>query len=752
MNFINEHLVIKKFSDNILTAVKKSPVTIIKGPTGCGKSTFVPKLIYDSTEKQTRIALIQPRRIAVLGLYKTISSYIKYCGYKMRFDHKMVPKGHRNKFIRVLTDGMLINEILNQNIYYDYIIIDEVHERSIRTDIILGIIKNIQKKTKFKLILMSATIDTSILQNYFNAEVVNIYGKKFKSQVLYEDEPISNYIFECFQKIKIILMEQNAYKKKLEQISKELEPSKIDKKVNQSSDNDIGTSSTDEDDTSQDFFEKKSNEKICVDKNKNSEISKKLDIIDNIKKFKDQGNNNRARKFYKKYENSSKKSKITSSNNNNNNIDHITRKSIFDGEIDLNGDILVFLPGEEDIHELFKLIRKLPEALPFKLFASSQNINYSEIFGKNQSKLTRIFLSTNICETSLTLPGVKFVIDTGLKKEKIVRSGVNYLIQTEVHKENADQRMGRCSRVSDGICFRLFTKEKYKNLHKSSPEIENADMNYVFLAILGMNLNPLDFDFVSQPNFDNAKLALHFLKKIGCLEIKTKKINEIEENLEIIDVKKNDKSGSSASNTAKKLNSFEEINLFAIYITEYGRKILKNPLDVNLSHFYEICKSYNIGTYGAILISFISIENYNFVDNQDGKTSDIVYLLKNFIDFHNADDLKEHALMKKLNFTGYLRAHQIYKQLIGHKEKNTRQNLELDECDADKLEKCFSKAFTHNIAQRQTDGSYKCSKTSEIVHIHPSSFLFRKREKKVVFVDVFCTSKMYTRIVNKFYP
>lgn len=162
MSVYGYDLLIEEYKDEILRIVERSKACMIKGPTGCGKSTYIPYLLSSSS---ARIAIVEPRRIAVTSLYNTLSCAMKDVGYKMRFNKKIT----RETRTIIYTDGSFLNEIGENG--FDYIIIDEVHERSIRTDIILGILKSSMKRMKSKIILMSATVDTDKISRYFNADV-----------------------------------------------------------------------------------------------------------------------------------------------------------------------------------------------------------------------------------------------------------------------------------------------------------------------------------------------------------------------------------------------------------------------------------------------------------------------------------------------------------------------------------------------------------------------------------------------------
>ncbi|KAF7684781.1 ATP-dependent RNA helicase dhx8 [Astathelohania contejeani] len=598
-------LAIENYKEKIISTIKKNKFTIISGPTGCGKSTLIPKYLYEL--KSPRIAIIEPRRIAVKALFTYLSRDIPNIGYKMRFDSYVT----KETTVTVMTDGVFLNELLacrrREKLYlpYDYVIIDEVHERNIRTDIILGVFKANGFHLPFKVILMSATMQTEKLKSYFNASLFIIKGRQYKCIIKYEDRPVSDYITESYIKIKRILREQNNIQGKLQK------------------------------------------------------------------------------------------------------------------------DILVFLTGEEDINELYELLKRLPQVQPYKIYAALSDIQQKMIF--SPTHLTKVILATNICEASLTIPGIKYVIDCGLYKTKI-HSGINFLGIRPISKESADQRAGRCNRLGDGICYRLYTNTEYQMLGGAVPEIVKTDLSYLILFFSYFKIDIFTFEFLDYPKKDNAMKALKYLYRLGCIKITS-----------------------------------------VLEITDYGKVLLNNPLEINLSHFFEQCKKHNLRNAGAMAISLISQENYNFLEsinslnkeniensqcddfqdvlnneeyNKNIKISDVEYLRELMEKFLHCKDEEKFCEKLNISYKGMRQAKMISKQLMDIENVNE---------DINRFEEVFSKSFEHNISQRQENGSYKHLSSGIEVWIHPTSKFFKRKDKFIVFVDAFCSTKKYARIVGKYY-
>ncbi|KAL6122716.1 Dhx33 [Nucleospora cyclopteri] len=558
-------LEIVKYKDKLINIFEKHRNIIIKGPTGCGKSTYVPLLLKDKN-----VAIIEPRRIAVTSLYAILKKNIPNIGYKMRFN-KVNPKQDGPKTM-IFTDGAFLADM---DMDYDYIIIDEVHERSVRNDILLMLLK---LNYKNKLIMMSATLDTTKLCSYFKAFVFNIRTKTFPLCLKYLSKPTNDYIIESYLTVKKIIKE------------------------------------TDDD----------------------------------------------------------------------------SRK-----------DILIFLPGVDCINDLAKLIKKIPTVKVYKIYSAMADIDQSKIF--ENCLMRKVILSTNISETSLTIPTVKYVIDTGLVKTKIFK-GINFLGIQATSIESSRQRAGRCNRLGSGTCYRLYTENE--KLPEAVPEIIKSDVSTAVLLLLKNNINLKTAKFIDLPTKENLIIAIDFLQKIECIYIK--------------------------DDTA--------------VITKYGSRLINHPFDIHLSHFYELCVEAGEAYYGSILVSLIGLDNYNFLQNKNSKEmktkeTDIEYLVGIFEKYIEHKNKEEFCLEKGLSIKGMSVAYKIYKTL---KKTKTENGLQV-------VQKIFSKAFALNLCLRQKDGSYKLLNTEQIVNLHPSSGFFKRNIQKIVVVDFFYTSKLYCRIVGNYF-
>ncbi|ADM11310.1 HrpA-like helicase [Encephalitozoon intestinalis ATCC 50506] len=598
-------LPIEVHKDKILDTVGKFKVCVIKGPTGCGKSTYIPYLL-SSFFPSSRIAIVEPRRIAVMSLYKTLSSVIGRVGYKMRFNKSI---GKDSKTI-VYTDGSFLNDMDEGR--FDYIIIDEVHERSIRTDIILGLLRRNIRDIRGKVILMSATVDTEKISRYFGAGVLEIPGDSYPVRIEYLPECTSDYIVESY----------------------------------------------------------------CI-----------------IKKIA------------------------------------LSKESTWDGFESKNRDILVFLPGEEDINDLYVLLRKLPVVKVYKVFSALTDKDQSKIY--EPCKLRKVILSTNICETSLTIPGIGYVIDSGLHKVKIYDQ-MNYLGIQAISKESADQRLGRCNRTGPGTCYRLYTEDIYNELSpQKSPEICRSDLSQAFLQLLKHRRNPLKFEFLDYPTRTNAIATLDFLMEKGCINIIDTRKQSSDRRLDAISM-------HQECNADSKKMSLEDLQL---KITSYGKVVLRHPFDIHLSHFYQQSLDKGVGYLASILVSLVSQDNCSFLKYKSkSQKTDIEFLISLFEGYLESEDKKQYCIKHEIGIKYMEIAKRIFSALNRKKDG-----------DIEMIEKVFSFAYQHNLCERMKDGSYRHLKGGSVVWIHPTSCFFKRKDRFVVFVDVFYTTKAYANIVGRYF-
>lgn len=373
------NLPVYSHKDVILSAIKSSQFVIIEAETGSGKSTQIPQYILENGYKG--IICTQPRRIAAISLATRVAQEVDCelgttVGYKVRFDSAASDE----TILTYVSDGILLRELTtNQKAKgYSVVIIDEAHQRSAATDILMALLKNLclTSRPDLKIVVTSATIDVDKFSKYFNgATVVRVAGKLYPVDVIYS--PFSNIISTVF-------------------------------KIHTSSD---------------------------------------------------------------------------------------------------PGDILIFLPGVREINETCKsLSSTLPgdETLVLPLYSNLPPDEQSKIFQPTPSGCRKIICATNVAETSLTIEGVVYVIDSGRVRRIDYDTKLRFdvLVDKQISRQEADQRKGRAGRLQPGVCYRLYSSDDYLKMD-SSPSAEIAHSNctsyLLYLKKRGI-ISATDLDLIDTPS------------------------------------------------------------------------------------------------------------------------------------------------------------------------------------------------------------------------------------------------------------
>ena len=185
------------------------------------------------------------------------------------------------------------------------------------------------------------------------------------------------------------------------------------------------------------------------------------------------------------------------------------------------GDILVFMPAERDIRECCEILEsrhRSAEVIP--LFGRLSQAEQQRIFA--ESRRRKIIVATNIAETSLTLPGIRFVVDTGLARisRYVPAARTRRLPIEEVAQSSCDQRKGRAGRVAEGVCIRLYSEEDYNERPRfAQPEIQRANLADVILRMKAFGLGDIErFPFINMPAVKSIRAGYGLLEELGALD------------------------------------------------------------------------------------------------------------------------------------------------------------------------------------------------------------------------------------------
>ncbi|MBW2337930.1 MAG: ATP-dependent RNA helicase HrpA, partial [Deltaproteobacteria bacterium] len=185
------------------------------------------------------------------------------------------------------------------------------------------------------------------------------------------------------------------------------------------------------------------------------------------------------------------------------------------------GDILVFMPTEQDIRETCELLEAQtpPETRVMPLFARLTAAEQSRVFARLSRR--KIIVATNVAETSITIPGIKYVVDSGLARisRYSPTTRTTSLPVVPVSRSSCDQRKGRCGRVQSGVCLRLYSEDDYQARPQfTPPEILRANLAEVILRMISLNLGDVsDFPFIDRPDVKNIKDGFNLLSELGAI-------------------------------------------------------------------------------------------------------------------------------------------------------------------------------------------------------------------------------------------
>ena len=475
--------------EEIAQAISQHQVVIISGETGSGKTTQIPKICLQLGRGVAgMIGHTQPRRIAARSVAERIAAELgqkvgkepgEVVGYQVRFTDEVGP----TTLVKLMTDGILLAEIQSDPMLrrYDTLIIDEAHERSLNIDFILGYLARLLPlRPDLKVIITSATIDSDRFARHFGrwngpigqgtlieaAPVIEVSGRTFPVEIRYRPLAADN---------------QTSYSSSSS--SPDAQPAESSPAT---------ASAIEEESTGSGV------EQLVLE-----------DPDDPL-----------ALEGYGAGQDIDVETAIC----------HAVDELCAEGP----GDILVFLPGERDIRDTEQALRdhlgnrapkdishsKNPadiEILP--LFARLSSAEQHRIFEEHSHR--RVVLATNVAETSLTVPGIRYVIDPGLARISRYsnKTKVQRLPIEEISKASANQRSGRCGRVADGIAIRLYSADNFASRPDfTEPEILRTSLASVILQMSALGLGDVaSFPFVDAPDSRAIRDGINQLIEIGAL-------------------------------------------------------------------------------------------------------------------------------------------------------------------------------------------------------------------------------------------
>lgn len=649
---------------DVVHEVLSNDVTIIVGETGSGKSTQLPQAILESNANQN-IVVSQPRRVAAISLAQRVSnesstSLGQKVGYNVRFDAKV----SKYTKIRYVTDGMLLREFILDPLLsrYTTVIVDEAHERTLTSDLVLGLLKKLLKvrnsrlkneHDRFRVVVMSATLDAQRFADFFgDAPILYVPGRAYSVQRFYTRAPVANVVDAAVSTV------------------------------------------------------------IQINKSEPN-----------------------------------------------------------------SGDILVFLPGQDEIESACEVLREhktainVPQMIVLPLYAALPEKQQQQVFVPLENRMRpmrrKVILATNIAETSVTIPGVCFVVDSGLRKVRVHRTtlGLESLLPGPISQASAAQRTGRAGREQEGKCWRLYTENSYlkEMLPQTEPEISRVSLTYSTLLLKRIGVDDvLNFDWVDKPSKVAVRNALLNLLSLTAIDLKGN-------------------------------------------ITEFGREMAKLPLEPSLSavllsaHAQSNTKVKNAVLDVAaclsvpdLLLNPSSNRRQTVNDNRQSffpaavQYGDLV-LVKQIWDASKKiekSDLKEWCYSIGVNHRALSRVQQVRTQLLGYlsvgvngskdadedadenemdssaidnkHQKKKKKLFDYDEEDNSKpltsdeyeqLIKVFLKGYITNTAIALPDRRFQTTMTRQPISIHPGSSMFGQKPEAILYLEYVYTVRGYARLV-----
>ncbi|XP_067424694.1 ATP-dependent RNA helicase DHX29 isoform X2 [Emydura macquarii macquarii] len=510
-----QQLPVFKHRHSIIETLKKHRVVVVAGETGSGKSTQVPHFLLEDLllnvegSSKCNIVCTQPRRISAVSLATRVCEELgcetgpggrnSLCGYQIRMESRA---GEATRLL-YCTTGVLLRKLQDNSLLSNvsHVIVDEVHERSVQSDFLLIILKEIlHKRSDLHLILMSATVDSEKFSSYFtHCPIIRISGRSYPVEVFHVENVI--------EEIGYVLEKDSEYCQK--------------------------------------FLEEE--EEITINiTNKGGGITKHQEYVP-----LQSGSGVDLGPHYQKYSNRTRQA-IFYMNPYKINLDLILELLAFLDRSpqfkNIEGAVLIFLPGLAHIQQLYDLIstdRRFNSRDRHRLIALHSILSTQDqaaAFTLPPSGVRKIVLATNIAETGITIPDVVFVIDTGRTKENRYHesSQMSSLEETFVSKASALQRQGRAGRVRDGFCFRMYTRDRFESfMEYSVPEILRVPLEELCLHIMKCNLGSPE-DFLSRaldpPQPQVISNAMNLLRKIGACELSEPKLTPLGQHLAALPV------------------------------------------------------------------------------------------------------------------------------------------------------------------------------------------------------------------------
>lgn len=517
----------------IMEEIKANPVVIICGETGSGKTTQIPQFLYEhgfAYEKQ--IVITQPRRVAAISMSKRVAYEMNLgedqVSYQIRYEGNTTERTQ----IKFVTDGVLMKEMQKDFLLskYSIVIVDEAHERSIYSDILIGLISRIIKLREkrgdpLRLIIMSATLritDFTDNRKLFKIPppVIKIESRQYPVSVHFSKYTPQDYIKEAFKKVCKIHKEYPdggilvfvTGRKEVNLLMTKLKRA-FPQKALQDLNSDGGGVSTSTQSQTENVNEKKED-----DNEEDDDIEEKFL---QRKKFHAPSNKKKMSCKTKKSTSKADKEKRLDDLMPVIDLDSIGRTEVKEIDaLDSDSDY-VGSDEEPDNFEGEQMFKEPLFCLP--LYSMLPEREQAKVFEPAPAGCRLCVIATNVAETSLTIPNIKYVVDTGKIKNKVfdMCTGISAHVIEWCAKSSADQRAGRSGRTAPGHCFRLYSSAVYNHDFKEFPQAEilKKPLDDLILQLKSMHIEVIrNFPFPTVPDLTNIEASEKRLMLMGALQ------------------------------------------------------------------------------------------------------------------------------------------------------------------------------------------------------------------------------------------
>lgn len=600
--------------EELMKVIRDNQIVVVVGETGSGKTTQLTQfLVEDGYGKMGLVGCTQPRRVAAMSVAKRVSEEMNtelgnVVGYSIRFEDCTSPSTQ----IKYMTDGVLLRESLNEIDLdkYSVIILDEAHERSLSTDVLMGLLRKIvTRRRDLKLIVTSATMNAEKFSEFYGgAPCYTIPGRTFPVEMFFSKTPCEDYV--------------------------------------------------------------------------DSAVKQALQIHLSLPK----------------------------------------------------GDILIFMTGQEDIectcsvlNERLEQLDNVNELMVLPIYSQMPADLQAKIFDKTKDNTRKCIVATNIAETSLTVDGIIYVVDTGYSKLKVYnpKVGMDALQITPVSQANANQRMGRAGRTGSGYCYRLYTENAFKNemFPNTIPEIQRTNLSNTVLLLKSLGVaNLLEFDFMDPPPQENLMQSQYELWTLGALD-----------------------------NTGQ--------------LTKLGKKLSDFPMSPSLAKILVVSVEYKCSVEILTIVSMLSVPNVFYRPKERQEESDAIRE-KFFVP--ESDHLTLLNVYLQWVSNGYsdtwANKHYLHGRIL-KKAKEVRDQLQdimnsqklsliSSGTDWDIIRKCITAGYFHQAVRVKGIGEYQNIRTAMPCNLHPTSALYGLgyTPDYCIYHELVQTTKSYMQCVSAVDP